>query len=1003
MYLFITLLLSVLVILYVYLVWNFNYWKKRNVPGPDPPFLGNMRSFFLRNRSIMDELDDIYKTYKSKYDFVGVFNVRTPRILITSPAVAKNILTKDFKSFHDNEFGQMTDKQLDPLLARNPFMLNGEEWKTKRAEITPAFTTSRIKSLFPFVEDVASRMTKYLKDHKDSPLEAKELAAKFTTDVVSSCIFDTDAQSFVKEKPEIREMGRRLFDFGTAFTLVMICRAALPRLAKILQLGMVPKSVENFFTNLMSEAIRYREEHSVQRIDYLEHLINLRNKKEITELDITAHGVTFFLDGFETSSVAISFTLYELAKNPGVQKRLRAELQDAMINNESISYDTLLELPYLEQVINEALRLWPPVALISKQCTEPFDLDLTSTRTIHLESDMAAMINIWSFHRDPEYYIDPLTFNPDRFSPATGGINPYREKGCFLPFGDGPRQCLGMRFARMQVKRAICEVVLNFAISVDSKTKEPLRLDPAQFLVTALGGIWLNFKPIEEHEQIKMFLTISLVLAALAALYVYLVWNFNYWKKRDVPGPEPTPLLGNFHSLLLRNQPVMEEMDKIYQTYKGKFNFIGVFGNRSPRIFVLSSALAKDILSKHFKNFHDNEFATLTDKEVDPILARNPFLLNGEEWKTKRAEITPAFTSSRMKSLYSIVEDVGKRMTKYLNEHKSDPLEAKELSAKFTTDVVSSCIFAADAQSFTSEKPEIREMGKKLFDVSFSSFMVLIFISMFPKLSKMLNVSVIPKSCAKFFTNLMSEAIQHRQASTTTRADYLEYLISLKNKKEISELEMAAHGVTFFLDGFETSSIAMSFILYEIARNPDVQKRLREELLEAGAGGEDITYEKLLELPYLDQVIDETLRLWTPISFMSKRCIEPIEIDLTATRKVLIETDVCAIINVWSIHRDPEYYEDPLTFNPDRFSPETGGVNSYREKGCYLPFGEGPRQCLGMRFARMQLKRGIYEVVKNFRIHVDSKTKQPLQMDASNFLTAALGGIWLNFEPIGDY
>ncbi|XP_058821754.1 probable cytochrome P450 28a5 [Topomyia yanbarensis] len=499
MYLIITLIVSAFTALYVYLVWNFSYWKKRNVPGPDPlPILGNMSSFLLRNQPILEELDKIYKKYKTKFNFVGIFNVRTPRILITSPALAKNILTMDFKSFHDNEFGQMTDKELDPLLARNPFMLNGEEWKTKRAEITPAFTTSRMKAMFPLVEDVASRMTKYIKSHEDSPLEAKELAAKFTTDVVSSCIFDTDAQSFTTEKPEIREMGRKLLDFGFTFVLVMICRTMLPKLSKILQLGIVPKSAENFFINLMKEAVRYRDGNSVSRVDYLEHLISLRNKKEITELEIAAHGVTFFLDGFETSSVAISFTLYELAKNPDVQERLRVELVEAANKNGSISYDVLLELPYLDQVINEALRLWPPVGLISKLCTEPIDLNLSPSQNIHIDSGVYAMINSWSFHRDPEYYEDPLTFDPNRFSPETGGINPYREKGCYLPFGDGPRQCLGMRFARMQVKRAICEVVSNFVITVDSKTKEPMRLDPAQFLITALGGIWLRFEPTEK-------------------------------------------------------------------------------------------------------------------------------------------------------------------------------------------------------------------------------------------------------------------------------------------------------------------------------------------------------------------------------------------------------------------------------------------------------------------------------------------------------------------------
>nr|XP_029718736.1 probable cytochrome P450 28a5 [Aedes albopictus] len=497
-----------------------------------------------------------------------------------------------------------------------------------------------------------------------------------------------------------------------------------------------------------------------------------------------------------------------------------------------------------------------------------------------------------------------------------------------------------------------------------------------------------------------MILTITLIVSAVAAIYLYLTWNNNYWKKLNVPGPSPLPGLGSFPSFVLQRRPVADEMDEIYRDYKQKYKFVGVFSNRSPRIMITSSELAKDVLSKNFKNFHDNEFGEMTNKEIDPLFGRNPFMLNGEEWKTKRAEVTPAFTTSRMKALFPLVEDVCSRMTKYVKENGGTVQDAKELSAKFTTDVVSSCIFACDAQSFTSEKPEIREQGRKLMEQSFSSFLVMIFIMNFPTLAKIFQIGIVPKSLEKFFTDLMKEAIRHREASATNRADYLDYLISLRNKKEISELDMAAHGVTFFIDGFETSSVAISFMLYEIAKNPEVQKRLRQELLKVTTDNGTVSYDSLLELPYLEQVVDESLRLWPPAAFISKKCTEPLEMPLTDSQNVPIGKEICAIINIWSMHRDPEYYDDPLTFNPDRFSPETGGTSPYREKGCFIPFGDGPRQCLGMRFARMQVKRCLYELVKNFEITVNPKTKEPMKLDPKQFLTMPLGGIWLDFEPI---
>ncbi|XP_055612267.1 probable cytochrome P450 28a5 [Uranotaenia lowii] len=497
-----------------------------------------------------------------------------------------------------------------------------------------------------------------------------------------------------------------------------------------------------------------------------------------------------------------------------------------------------------------------------------------------------------------------------------------------------------------------------------------------------------------------MLLTLSLIVGAIGALYLYLVWNFDYWTKRNVPGPKPLPFLGNFPSFFLRNQHSLEEIDEIYRAYKSKVNFVGLFSQRSPRMLVISPQLARDVLSKQFKNFHDNEFADFTNKDADPLFGRNPFMLSGEEWKSKRSEITPAFTTLRMKALYSLIEDVCGRMTTYLKANQGAPLETKELAAKFTTDAVSNCIFAADAQSFTDENAEIRKQGRRLLSTSPLALLVLTVMSLCPPLARLLKLRLIPKDIERFFTNLMADAVRYRESNSIKRDDYLEHLISLKNKKEISEVDMAAHGVTFFIDGFETSSVAISYTLYEIAKHPAVQKRLRQELNDATPKNDSITFEALQELPYLDQVINEALRLWPPAGLISKKCTEPIQVELTPNQNVLIGKEVCAMISIWSLQRDPEYYENPLKFDPDRFSPENGGVNQYREKGCYMPFGDGPRQCLGMRFAKMQVKRGIYEVIKKFEVTVNPKTKDPLPLDPKEFLTMALGGIWLDYKPL---
>lgn len=226
----------------------------------------------------------------------------------------KDVLIRRFKNFHDNEFSTMMDKDEDPLFGRNPFMLQGDEWKEKRAEVTPAFTASRLKTMYPLIEDVQGRMINYITQQLKTkqPLEARELSAKFTTDVVSLAIFGIDAQSFTNEQPEIREMGRRLLAPSGLFILKMFAVAAMPVLKHVVSMRFVAPDIEKFFINLMDQALSYRETNKVQREDFLDYLIQLRQKKGIEKIDMAAHTITFFSDGFETSSIAIAHVLYEV-------------------------------------------------------------------------------------------------------------------------------------------------------------------------------------------------------------------------------------------------------------------------------------------------------------------------------------------------------------------------------------------------------------------------------------------------------------------------------------------------------------------------------------------------------------------------------------------------------------------------------------------------------------------------------------------------------------------
>lgn len=371
-------------------------------------------------------------------------------------------------------------------MSLNPFVMRDHEWKMKRAQITAGMTQNRLRAMFPLINDVAKGFTSYLKQqlakNPGMSFDGREICAKYTCDTVASCIFAIDGCSFTKEKSEIIEMGNKM--------IRSISDAATSLLTKRL----MPQDVEDFFIYLMDEAIKYRIANDITRDDFLHHIISLKKTKEISDLEMASIGVTLFLDGFDTTATALLPMFYELGKNKRVQDKLRLEISEAFCACE-FSFEKLLDLPYLDQVMYECLRLNPPLTFGNRECSESIELEGVKGHKFLCEKGLFIFIPIILIHRDDEYYHDPEKFIPERFD--NGAIKDYKDKGVLLPFSDGPRICLGMKLAIAQIKTAIAEIVSNFEISVDPKTPEILEIDPVELLMNnKKETIYLNFKSL---------------------------------------------------------------------------------------------------------------------------------------------------------------------------------------------------------------------------------------------------------------------------------------------------------------------------------------------------------------------------------------------------------------------------------------------------------------------------------------------------------------------------
>ncbi|XP_062125332.1 LOW QUALITY PROTEIN: probable cytochrome P450 28a5 [Drosophila sulfurigaster albostrigata] len=497
------------------------------------------------------------------------------------------------------------------------------------------------------------------------------------------------------------------------------------------------------------------------------------------------------------------------------------------------------------------------------------------------------------------------------------------------------------------------------------------------------------------------------LLALLVALgYQYLTWTFGYWRKRKVPGPSPKPLTGNFPNMYTLKRHSFYDMQDIYRKYKQDYDMVGMFLGRAPQLLVLNPELAHRVFVADFKSFHDNELANAVDEKSDYILANNMFTMKGEQWKQRRTDITPGLTMSRIKTVYPVTNQVCNKLTEYIRKQSRigapEGINSKHLSLCYTSEMVTDCVLGLSAKSFTDNPTPIMDKMKNIFDQSFTFILNTMIFAMFPILSKIRKLRFIPKDIEKFFVSLVETAIDTRKQQLDIgkefdRVDFLDYIMQLGNKHKLSTRQLAACSMTFLIDGFETTATVLAHALLFLARDVKIQQRLRDEIHANLNSQGFVDFEKLNELPFLDACVQETIRFFPPLIASNKLCTKRIELPNGKGPTVTIEPGTVVVVPHGCFMKDADYFTNPEHFQPDRFM-EPNSAKTYRDRGVFMPFGDGPRICIGMRFALTQIKAAIVEVINNFDVKINPKTRKDNLIDSSSFLPKLQGDIWLDFE-----
>ncbi len=397
--------------------------------------------------------------------------------------------------------------------------------------------------------------------------------------------------------------------------------------------------------------------------------------------------------------------------------------------------------------------------------------------------------------------------------------------------------------------------------------------------------------------------------------------------------------------------------------------------------------------------------------QADRIWGKTLFNICGSDWKHYRSIFSPMFSTGHMKAMTVLMKDILTKLIRKLQEPTTEigvsaDVDLMDMVGKYGMDVIGSVAFGIDTNSFNipSEDNKFIKCARRLLLPD--KKMNLMGMGMqFPGFWRLVQYLKIPYSKGDrimYFYDTIKEIIAARLKSKDRRNDMVDLMIDalkgdLKAEEEGGEQSadsfssstdrssitsdeeemIVATAIVMLAAGAETVTGTMSLTAVELARNPEVQERLRQEVDDAYAAKGDavcLDYGDAQGLEYMDMVLNEVIRKDFP-NVVVRTAIKDYKIP---GKDITIPAQTMVMIPISAIHNDPDHFPDPKKFDPERFSKENKDkIQPYT----FLPFGLGPRMCIGMRFAQLETKLGMAALLRHFEILPNDNT--PKYMDAS--------------------
>ncbi|XP_023950326.2 cytochrome P450 6k1-like [Bicyclus anynana] len=482
-----------LIFIYLNGKYNENYWTRRGVTfHKKNKVMGVFWDFLTTPRSFFENLCDIYKEYPNE-PAVGVGSFFTPCLYVPDPVNIQHVLASDFASF--NHRG--VDPNEGDVLAGTILFLSGKKWKLIRQSMTPLFTSTKLKSMYYIIDKSAQDFVVHLKDNpKLLKGDAFSTLSTFCCAAVGAAVFGVTTHS-IFDSPFLT-VARKAFKPTLVRNIKFAIANLSPSIFKYLNINFF-KEFEDFFINAIKQVVRHRENEDVKRHDFADICVSLQRSGKLVDPEtgyeleptdevLAAQAFFFFVAGVEPTAAAIFATLVELGKHPEIQQKVHEEIDRAFEENDSkMSYDTVANMKYLDMVVCEAMRLHTPIGFLTRKCIRDTVLP---NGNIKIEKGTKILTALYELHHDSKYYPDPEVFKPERFSRENK--NSAMDL-TYMPFGKGNRNCVGMRYAQLQVKAGLLYLLRHFTVKTIVNNNLPkYRKDQVQ---VRLNNVDVEFSP----------------------------------------------------------------------------------------------------------------------------------------------------------------------------------------------------------------------------------------------------------------------------------------------------------------------------------------------------------------------------------------------------------------------------------------------------------------------------------------------------------------------------